>query len=84
MMRLPHQLEYLEIDCGIVGEAEESFPLLLEHLDNGIDLSELSLTNIERIEIVEGPLSTMYGSSAIGGIINIITKPYLKFNDIIL
>ena len=43
-------------------------------VDNGIDLSELSLTNIDKIEIVEGPLSTMYGSSAIGGIINIITK----------
>jgi vitamin B12 transporter len=43
-------------------------------VDNGIDLSELSLTNIDRIEIVEGPLSTMYGSSAIGGVINIITK----------
>jgi vitamin B12 transporter len=43
-------------------------------VDNGIDLSELSLTNVERIEIVEGPLSTIYGSSAIGGIINIITR----------
>ena len=43
-------------------------------VDNGIDLSELSLTNIDRIEIVEGPLSTIYGSSAIGGVINIITK----------
>jgi vitamin B12 transporter len=43
-------------------------------VDNGIDLSELSLNNVERIEIVEGPLSTLYGSSAIGGIINIITR----------
>ncbi len=42
--------------------------------DNAADLSELSLMNIERIEIVSGSQSTLYGSSAIGGVINIITK----------
>lgn len=43
-------------------------------VDNSIDLSELSLTNVERIEIVRGSHSTLYGSSAIGGVINIITR----------
>jgi len=42
--------------------------------DNAIDFSEISLTNIDRIEIVRGSQSTLYGSSAIGGVINIITK----------
>lgn len=42
--------------------------------NNVIDLSELSLTNVERIEQVEGSHSTMYGGSAVGGVINIITK----------
>ncbi|MBS4064679.1 MAG: TonB-dependent receptor [Chitinophagaceae bacterium] len=42
--------------------------------DNVLDFSELSLANIERIEIVRGSHSTLYGSSAIGGVINIITK----------
>ncbi|HXC06655.1 MAG TPA: TonB-dependent receptor [Bacteroidia bacterium] len=42
--------------------------------DNAIDFSEISLANIERVEIVRGAQSTMYGSSAIGGVINIITK----------
>jgi outer membrane receptor for ferrienterochelin and colicins len=32
------------------------------------------LENIERIEVVRGPLSALYGSEAMGGVINIITK----------
>lgn len=39
-----------------------------------IDLSELSLSNIDHIEIVRGSHSTLYGSSAIGGVVNIITS----------
>jgi radical SAM superfamily enzyme YgiQ (UPF0313 family) len=35
-------LEYLGIDIGIVGEADASFLLLLEHLDNDKDLSDIS------------------------------------------
>ena len=43
-------------------------------VNNGLDLSELSLLGVERIEIVRGSHSTLYGSSAIGGVVNIITR----------
>jgi vitamin B12 transporter len=42
--------------------------------DNALDFSEISLANIERIEIVRGAQGTLYGNSAVGGVINIITK----------
>ena len=38
------------------------------------DLSTIPVDNIERIEIVRGASSALYGSSAFGGLINIITK----------
>lgn len=39
-----------------------------------IDLSQYSLTDVDRIEVVKGTGSTLYGSEAIGGVVNIITK----------
>jgi outer membrane receptor for ferrienterochelin and colicins len=39
-----------------------------------LDLSRLSVGNVERVEIVKGPMSSMYGSDALAGVINIITK----------
>jgi len=47
-------------------------------VNNTLDLSELSLVDVQQIEIIRGSHSTLYGSSAIGGVINIITNKNLK------
>jgi outer membrane receptor for ferrienterochelin and colicins len=39
-----------------------------------LDLSRVSVGNIDRIEIVKGASSALYGSEAMGGVINVITK----------
>ena len=41
-------------------------------------LEYIPLDQIERIEIVRGPRSSIYGSEAIGGVVNIITKPNIQ------
>ena len=43
-------------------------------ISNEFDLNLVPLAQIERIEILKGSQSTMYGSDAIGGVINIITR----------
>lgn len=39
-----------------------------------LDLNRLTVNNIKKIEIVKGPSSSLYGSEAMGGVINIITQ----------
>ncbi|MBI9090103.1 MAG: TonB-dependent receptor [Desulfobacterium sp.] len=38
------------------------------------ETDRMTLENVERIEIIRGPMSTLYGSEAMGGVINVITK----------
>jgi len=43
---------------------------------------QYSLTNIEQVEIVYGPASTMYGANALVGVVNVITKnPFTMLNN---
>ena len=45
------------------------------------DLTDIPVENIERVEIVRGGGSVLYGSEAMGGVINIITKKAGKINN---
>ena len=41
---------------------------------SAVDTTQVAVTNIERIEIIKGAMSALYGTSAMGGVVNIITR----------
>jgi outer membrane receptor for ferrienterochelin and colicins len=45
---------------------------------NEININQININSIERIEIVEGPMSVVYGADALAGVINIITKKAIE------
>ena len=52
-------------------------------INNRLDLSQLDVDDIDHIEIVKGPGSALYGTEAMGGVVNIITRditPGLNMN----
>jgi outer membrane receptor for ferrienterochelin and colicins len=47
---------------------------MVGRIDGELDLSRVPAWMIDHVEIVKGPSSTLYGSSAMGGVINVITR----------
>ena len=47
---------------------------LIPSTGSSVDISQIAIGDIERIEITKGTVSARYGSSAIGGVVNVITK----------
>ena len=48
---------------------------VLAGIGSSIDFGLLPLLDVERIEIVKGPHSTLFGTNAMGGVVNVITRP---------
>lgn len=67
-------------DVQMMGMSGRSVKILLDGVpmidrsDARESLNQIDINTVERIEIVEGPLSVSYGSDALVGVINIITK----------
>lgn len=71
-----------QVDYGIRGAGGSARTLVLLNgtpIDNAssgtVDLGQFSTAAVERIEIVESGSSTLYGTNASGGVINIVTRP---------
>jgi len=54
---------------------------MLEGYSSSVDWSAMSSGAVEKIEIVKGPFSSLYGRNAMGGVVSIITKTPEKFES---
>ncbi|PZR23606.1 MAG: TonB-dependent receptor [Citrobacter freundii] len=69
-----------ETDIQLMGMSGQNVKILLDGVplvDRGStrqSLSQVDINTIERIELVEGPMSVVYGTDALAGVINLITK----------
>lgn len=67
--------------AGIRGSSSDQVLVLIDGMPAGgtqtgtVDLNSISTSGVDRIEIVEGGGSTLYGAGSVGGIINIISHP---------
>lgn len=58
-----------------VGSIQQRAMILLDGRPSGVtNVSMLDLQDVERIEVLKGPASALYGSSAMGGVVNIVTR----------
>lgn len=73
-------------DVQLMGMSGRNVKILLDGIpmidrgDTRESLNQVDINSIDRIEIVEGPMSVSYGSDALAGVINIITKKNLTDN----
>ncbi|MBU2920486.1 TonB-dependent receptor [Winogradskyella psychrotolerans] len=68
-------ISFFGLDSQYFNILVDNIPLVSDNgLGNDIDLTQINLDDIERIEIVEGAMGVEYGANAVSGVINIITK----------
>lgn len=58
-----------------VGSIQQRAMILLDGRPSGVtNVAMLDLQDVERIEVLKGPASALYGSSAMGGVVNVVTR----------
>ncbi len=73
------QVSIMGLDSGYTKILVDNIPIIGDNgLGNYIDLTKINLDNVERIEIVKGAMGVDYGSNALAGVINIITKKNIQ------
>jgi outer membrane receptor protein involved in Fe transport len=65
---------------GLYLYLEDGMPIRTSGLFSNNALIEINNSAIQQIEIIKGPASALYGSEAIGGVINVITRPAPSIN----
>lgn len=79
-----HQNSVFGSNIEMQGISKENIKILVDgvpvigRLNGIIDLNQINLANIARVEVIEGPVSVFYGTDAMGGVINLITKKTQK------
>lgn len=69
------KISFFGLDAQYFTVLIDNIPMVSDNgLGNSIDLTQVNLDDIERIEIVEGAMGVEYGANAVSGVINIITK----------
>jgi outer membrane receptor for ferrienterochelin and colicins len=82
--RFSNDLTLGTTDIQLMGMTGRNVKILLDGVpmvdrsDTRESLNQIDINTIERIEIVEGPMSVVYGADALAGVINIITKNAAK------
>ncbi|WP_420387962.1 TonB-dependent receptor plug domain-containing protein [Roseivirga sp.] len=81
-LRITQDLAIGSSGIGLQGISSQNVKILVDGVPlvnrngngNAADLSQINLQQIDRIEIVEGPMAVNYGANALAGVINLITR----------
>jgi len=79
-IRMSNDMALGETDFELMGMSGNNIKVLIDgipmidRLTKKQSLSQIDINRVDRVEIVEGPMSVVYGSDALAGVINIITK----------
>lgn len=79
-IRLSNDMALGETDFELMGMSGNNVKVLIDgvpvidRLAAKQSLSQIDVNTVDRIEIIEGPMSVIYGTDALAGVINVITK----------